>query len=161
MKTIDQSKIVYVDETSVDSRICRNYARSAKGKRAHCPENGNRGKKHTIIGGLIQNKLLSTFRIEGSCNKQIFIEWLKNVLLPNLDIGMSIIMDNVAFHKSKEIVELVEEKLMNIIFLPPYSPDFNPIEHFWAQRKAKVKTIKLFNSNKPLEEIIDIAFSTN
>ena len=70
-------------------------------------------------------------------------------------------MDNVVFHKSKEIIELVQSFFIKIIFLPPYSPDLNPIEHFWAQRKAKMKTIKLFNSNKKLDEIIDAAFSTN
>lgn len=161
MMIVDLTKVVYIDETSVDSRICRNYARSAKGKRANCPESGNRGKRHTIIGGLMQNKLLSTFRIEGSCNKQIFIEWLKKILLPNLEKGVSLVMDNVAFHKSKEIIELIEANFMKIIFLPPYSPDFNPIEHFWAQKKAKIKTIKLFDSSIALEEIIDIAFSTN
>lgn len=82
----------------------------------------------------MQDKLFSISRIEGSCNKQIFIEWLKNALLPNLEQGISIVMDNVAFHKSKDILELVTDKLMNIIFLPPYSPDFNPIEHFWSKK---------------------------
>ena len=71
----------------------------------------------------MQNKLLSTFRVEGSCNKQVFMEWLKSSLLPSLEQGVSLVMDNVAFHKSKEIIELVQSFFIKIIFLPPYSPD--------------------------------------
>ena len=143
IEKIDSSKIMYIDETSLDSRICRNYARSSIGTRAVCKENGNRGTKYTIVGGLIENKLVGPFRIEGSCNKQIFMEWLKTILLPNLEKGITLVMDNVAFHKSKEVIELIEKNCNSVLFLPPYSPDFNPIEHFWSKAKSQIKKLKI------------------
>jgi transposase len=158
---MDQSKIIYIDETSIDSRISRSHARSPRGKRARCQVNGNRGKRHTIVGGLLQNKLISALRIEGSCNREVFMAWIKEGLLPLLQKGMTIVMDNVAFHKSKEIAKLIESKFVDILFLPPYSPDFNPIEHTWAQRKARVKSLVTFQKNKSIEQVIDIVFSTN
>ena len=97
----------------------------------------------------------------GTCNTELFNIWIEQMLLPELEPGQVIIMDNVRTHKSKKTKELIESVGCKLIFLPTYSPDFNPIEHFWAQKKAKIKTIKLFDSSKELEEIIDMAFSTN
>ena len=82
--------------------------------------------------------------------------WLENCLLPTLGPGYTIVMDNAAFHKSEKTKILIEKARCNLLFLPPYSPDLNPIEKFWANLKAKIrKCIRRFSS---LADAIDNAF---
>ena len=82
--------------------------------------------------------------------------WLENCLLPTLGPGYTIVMDNAAFHKSEKTKILIEKARCNLLFLPPYSPDLNPIEKFWANLKAKIrKCIRRFPS---LADAIDNAF---
>ena len=85
-----------------------------------------------------------------------FNYWLENCLLPTLGPGYTIVMDNAAFHKSEKTKILIEKARCNLLFLPPYSPDLNPIEKFWANLKAKIrKCIRRFPS---LADAIDNAF---
>ena len=76
---------------------------------------------------------------EGTCDTNLFNAWLKQVLIPNLTAGQVLILDNASFHKSMESQRLVEAAGCKILFLPPYSPDLNPIEKCWANMKTKVR----------------------
>lgn len=78
---------------------------------------------------------------EGTCDTNLFKVWLKQELLPNLVPGQVLILDNASFHKSIEIRKLVESHNCEILYLPPYSPDLNPIEKYWANMKAKIREI--------------------
>ena len=82
--------------------------------------------------------------------------WIKDFLIPELEEGQVIIMDNASFHKSQETKRLLEEKRCRILFLPPYSPDLNPIECFWANFKRKVEAN--LENFKTLSEAIDFSF---
>lgn len=86
----------------------------------------------------------------------LFNMWIEKMLIPELYAGQIVIMDNAAFHKSAKTRELIEGKGCRLIFLPPYSPDLNPIEIFWANFKRKVR--KVLNQFKTLSEAIDYAF---
>jgi transposase len=82
--------------------------------------------------------------------------WLKQILIPELKPGQVIILDNASFHKSKESLEIIEKAGCEVLFLPPYSPDLNPIEKFWAHFKKRVKeALNLYSS---LAEAIDQSF---
>jgi len=87
----------------------------------------------------------------------LFNFWLEKFLLPELGSGYTIVMDNASIHKSEETINLNYKANCNILFLPPYSPDLNPIERLWARIKAKIrKSITNFGS---LSEAIDFAFN--
>ena len=80
-------------------------------------------------------------------DKSLFVSWFKQILCPNLIPGQVVILDNASFHKDEELYDLVREKGCTLIYLPPYSPDLNPIEKFWANFKRNVrKVIKKFTS---------------
>ena len=96
---------------------------------------------------------------KGTCNTELFNAWIEQVLLPELKPGQVVILDNAAFHKSPKTKELIESAGCKLLFLPPYSPDLNPIETFWANLKAKIKSI-IDNFNN-LSQAIDYAFSTH
>lgn len=86
----------------------------------------------------------------------LFNFWLANFLLPEIGHGKTIIMDNATFHKSQQTESIINDAGCNLIYLPPYSPDFNPIEKFWANLKRTIRgTINKF---KTLEDAIDHAF---
>ncbi len=78
---------------------------------------------------------------EGTCDTSLFNAWLQQMLIPNLTPGQVLILDNASFHKSAESQKLVEAAGCRILFLPPYSPDLNPIEKYWANMKTKVREL--------------------
>lgn len=90
---------------------------------------------------------------KGSCNTILFLAWVKQMLIPELSKGQVVVMDNASFHKSKLIKEAIEEAGCKLIFLPPYSPDLNPIEKFWANLKRWI------NQNLPFMEDLHKAIS--
>jgi len=75
----------------------------------------------------------------GSCNTQLFEAWVEQFLIKALQPGQVVIMDNASFHKSQKTKELIESVGCKVIFLPPYSPDLNPIEKFWANMKRWIR----------------------
>lgn len=92
--------------------------------------------------------LFAPFIFEGYSNKMTYETYVEHVLAPALEPGMVLIIDNASFHKSKRIIEIIESVGCRVLFLPPYSPDFNPIEHYWAAIKHAIRlaaeTIKDF-----------------
>ena len=96
---------------------------------------------------------------KGTCNTEVFNAWIEQVLLSELKPGQVVIMDNAAFHESPKTRKLIESVGCKLIFLPPYSPDLNPIEKYWTNLKANIKSIILnFIS---LSNAIDHAFFYN
>jgi len=105
-------------------------------------------------------QILSPFCYRGTCNTDLFNMWVKDFLVPELKSGQVVIMDNAAFHKSQETKRLIEEAGCRIFFLPPYSPDLNPIELFWANLKRKVQGLLEKAKELKLADAIDLAFSS-
>jgi transposase len=103
---------------------------------------GNRTVRTSIIAGLNQGDILAPWHFSGYCNTDVILTWVKNELLPTLSAGLTIIWDNATFHKSVQIKVLIESVGCKLIFLPPYSPDLNPIEHYWAKLEAYIRRIK-------------------
>jgi transposase len=94
------------------------------------------------------SKFMAPFTFQGGCNADVFNTWLKNILLPELPKGTTVVMDNAAFHKSAKTRELIEGAGCFLLYLPTYSPDFNPIEHCWHTLKSRLKPlIQHCNSN--------------
>lgn len=89
---------------------------------------------------------------EGTCHSELFETWIEKFLIKELVPGQIVIMDNAAFHKSAKTRELIEQAKCQLLFLPPYSPDLNPIEKFWAWLKKKIQ--ETISSFKTLEDAL-------
>ena len=90
---------------------------------------------------IIGKDLLTVTLFEGTINTDVFTGWMTNDLLPKLPVQSVLIMDNAAFHKNKAMQKMIENAGHTLLYLPPYSPDLNPIEHKWAQAKALRKKL--------------------
>jgi transposase len=130
------SQVVYLDEAGVDHRLYRQYGRAPRGQQIFGEVPGSRGKRISVLGGWFQQRLIAPLVFTGTCNHVIFNTWLEKSLLPELPPNTTLIMDNASFHKTPTTQRLIEAAGCHILYLPPYSPDFNPIEHCWHTIKS-------------------------
>jgi transposase len=139
-------KILYLDESGIDARLENEHYWGKKKIVRTFNKNGNRSKckRFSLISGLInRTKLIAQAYYGRYTNTQVFNEWIKTHLLPAINgQNMTIVMDNASFHKSKITREMLENAGHKILFLPPYSPDLNPIEQKWSHIKTKIRHIK-------------------
>jgi transposase len=161
IKDIDPSKIVYSDETGIDDNevVARGWA--PRGKRCYAQKKAERKKRYNITAALHLNSLFAPLIFEGYSNTSVYETYVEQVLVPSLKPGMLLVIDNASFHKSKKIIELVEAAGCKIKFLPPYSPDFNPIEHHWTAVKNAIRkaaqNINFFDASvKALGEMCNV-----
>ena len=109
--------------------------------------------RESFISALHRGKLFCPMCFQGTCNSDLFNVWLKEMLIPNLKPGQVLILDNASFPRSEKSRALVESVGCKILFLPPYSPDLNPIEKYWANLKIRIRD--LLKKCKNLTESID------
>jgi len=117
---------------------------------------GKRYQRESFVAGKIMSKIIAPFCYTGTCDTLLFNLWVEKFLVPELQPGQTIIMDNATFHKSQKTKELIESAGCRILFLPPYSPDLNPIEIFWANFKKLIR--KNLERIKNLSQAIDKSF---
>lgn len=132
---------VWVDETGIDDNESYAYGRSPKGERCFATRPGNRTTRISIIAALRVNKLLAPLWFTGMCNSAVFNEWFQKILLPELPEGAVVILDNARFHKSKKLRKIAKAARVVLLFLPPYSPRDNLIEHRWFPLKNTTRKI--------------------
>ncbi len=131
--------IVYMDETGFAPGTSRSHGYSAKGKRIFGRVDSQTRPRTSLIGGYRDGKLLAPVLFNGTCNTETMNVWLKDHLLPELQRGSVIVMDNASFHKSQETRDIIKAAGCFVLFLPPYSPHLNPIEKLWANIKRAWK----------------------
>ena len=131
MKTKSPQQIVYVDEAGIDNRDDYPYGYSKVGQRFHALKSGKRVERVSWIAALKLGKLFAPMTYAGSCNRDLFELWLEQCLVPQLQPGDVIVIDNASFHHSQTIEEIVAEAGCELWYLPPYSPDLNKIERWW------------------------------
>lgn len=112
---------------------------SPRGERCYAQKKAERKTRYNITAALNLNLLFAPFIFEGYSNAAVYETYVEHVLAPVLRPGMVVIIDNASFHKSKKVIALIEAVGCRVIFLPPYSPDFNPIEHLWTAVKNAIK----------------------
>ena len=139
IKTIDPANIVYSDETGIDDNEVVMTGWAPRGERCFAQKRAERTTRYNITAALNLNILFAPFIFEGYSNKSIFETYVERVLVPSLKPGMVLIIDNASFHKSKKVTQLLEDIGCRVIFLPPYSPDYNPIEHHWTALKNAIR----------------------
>ena len=139
IKDINPANIVYSDETGIDDNEVLLVGWAPRGERCHAQKKAERKTRYNITAALNLNRLIAPFLFEGYSNASVYETYIEQVLVPVLKPGMVLVIDNASFHKSKKIIELVEAAGCRVIFLPPYSPDFNPIEHHWSAVKNAIR----------------------
>lgn len=148
----------YLDESGIDDNEVYHYAWGPKGERIYGLKMGYKNKRLSIISTLNQGKVQAPFVFEGYCNTEIICFYIEKILIPTLMPGQVIIMDNASFHKSRKIEQLIEEAGCRLLYLPTYSPDLNPIEHFWSPIKSYMRKA-LPKNNYDLFEAAKVAFN--
>jgi transposase len=139
--------LVYVDESGIDQHLHRRNARSIKGKKVIGFVSGMKFRRTNIVAGYVNGRTIAECAYDGTTDNEVFNAWIEQALVPALRQGQIVIMDNASFHKHRRTRDAIEAAGCSLLFLPPYSPDFNPIEKFWANLKRKLSDIlHLFSS---------------
>lgn len=136
------SKIVFIDETGINTKMARLRGRCRKGLRMVASIPHGHWKSMTFIAGLRSDGLTAPWVIDGAMNGDTFEHYIKTQLAPTLNKGDVVILDNLSSHKRHGARQAVEERGAWLLFLPPYSPDFNPIELAFSKFKAHMKRLK-------------------
>ena len=138
IKNIPKERLVYIDESGIEINMKKERAWSKIGDKILAQISGKFYSRINVIAGLVNNKPIAPYKYIGSCNTELFVAWVR-LLIKELEPGQVVVMDNAAFHKSPKIRELIESVGCELIYLPPYSPDLNPIEKFWGNMKRWIK----------------------
>ena len=139
---IDLDRLIFLDESGVSTQMTRLYARSTGGARIHETTPDGRWKILTILGAISTRGMIATITIEAATDREIFLAYLDEVLCPKLRSGDVVVMDNLSSHKVNGVRERIEAVGARLLYLPPYSPDLNPIEKAWAKLKQLLRAAK-------------------
>jgi len=131
-------RVAYVDETGFDNFLHRAYARAPRGQKVVGRISGKKFRRTNIVAGKCGNKIFAPLQYQGSTDSQLFEYWFENLFLKEILTGFTIVMDNATFHRKTILTQMAVQAGCTLIFLPPYSPDLNPIEFFWAWLKCKL-----------------------
>jgi transposase len=153
-KNLDPQMMVFVDETASNTAFTRVYARAPKGKRARGNAPRNKGKNRTVIASLSPSGMGESLILEDATNGEMFALYLEQVLMPSLHSGQIVIMDNASIHEGEKVRQAIEAKGCHLLFLPPYSPDFSPIEEAFSKFKAILRRIGARTPQELQEAII-------
>lgn len=123
----------------MDERDDYEYGWSPAGERVYGFKSGRRQGRVNMIAGYRNGQLIAPFTVEGVCNRTVFETWLESCLIPILQPGEWVILDNATFHHGGRIAQLIQAKGAQVVYLPPYSPDLNRIEKCWAWLKGRIR----------------------
>jgi transposase len=133
---VDANRLVFVDEMGAHTSLAPLYGYSPKGERVALKVPRNRGKNTTLLASITLGGIGETMAVEGSTDRWVFEAYVEQALAPTLEAGRVVIMDNLPAHKPTRVRELIEERGCELIYLPAYSPDLNPIEEAFAKIKG-------------------------
>lgn len=136
---LDLNKLVFFDETGVNTLMARLCGRCLKGKRLVDSAPAGCYQTQTLMSAVRLNGVVAPMLLDGPVNAQTFAGYIERCLAPALEPGDILIMDNLPAHKSARITQLVEDAKCTLVYLPPYSPDLNPIENMWSKVKASLR----------------------
>jgi transposase len=143
-------EVFYLDECGVEHRLHQEYGRAPRGERLYAEVAGSRRRRTSIISVAQKARLVAPFVFEGSCNTEVVDTYFEKVLLPILPKGSVIVLDNASFHQAPSTQKLVAAAGCELLFLPTYSPDLNPVEHLWAKLKAALRRLLPAANDPPL-----------
>jgi transposase len=155
---VEPERLVFVDECGTHTSLAPIYGYAPRGQRLRLSVPRKRGKNTTLISSMTVEGMGPSLAVEGATTARVFETYVKKVLAPKLKGGQIVVMDNLGAHRPKRVRELIEQQGCQLIYLPSYSPDYNPIEEAFAKiknllRKAAART------KEALVEAIGVALS--
>lgn len=136
---LDPSRLVFIDETGTSTNMARPRGRCRRGERLIGKVPHGHWKITTFVAGLRCDAITAPFVIDRPMNSAIFKAYLEQCLVPTLKPADIVVMDNLSSHKSEQVREIIEAAGASLLYLPPYSPDFNPIEQAFSKLKAHLR----------------------
>jgi transposase len=130
---------VFIDETGASTKMARRYGRAPRGERCRAPVPHGHWKTTTFVGALRLEGMTAPMLLDGAMHGAAFLAYVEQVLVPTLQSGDVVVMDNLPAHKPAAVRKAIEAAGAELRFLPPYSPDFNPIEMAFSKLKAFLK----------------------
>jgi transposase len=156
---LDLRRAKFIDESGINIAMARLYGRASRGERALGSAPQNYGQNVTILGALSCTGLEAVMTIEGATDADVFRVYVREVLCPTLREGDIVIADNLSAHKAAGVQEAIAAQGARLLYLPPYSPDLNPIEQCWSKIKAFLRAAKA-RTREALDEAVTRALGT-
>jgi hypothetical protein len=157
MGELDTTKLHFVDECATHDAMVPTHGRAPRGERATGTKPKAKGRHLTVIGSLSLRSGLDVSPWQGSMKGADFASWVECMLLPRLREGDIVILDNCSIHKVDEVAAMVESRGASIRWLPPYSPDLNPIEEAWSKFKSILRRIGASTMDMLVEAVTEAA----
>jgi len=136
-----KSRIAYVDETGIDTYLFRAHCYAKRGEKIVGYVSGRKYRRIGLVAAQMGHQILAPLQYDGTMGSALFEHWFESRLMRELPENSVIVMDNAAFHRKQALAALAQKHGHRLIFLPPYSPELNPIEHLWARIKIRLKSI--------------------
>jgi transposase len=136
---LEPDRLVFIDETGASTKMARRHGRARRGERCRAPVPHGHWKTTTFVGALRLRGMTAPMVLDGAVHGSAFLAYVEQVLVPTLAPGDIVVMDNLPAHKPPAVRHAIEAAGAELRFLPPYSPDFNPIEMAFSKLKAVLK----------------------
>jgi transposase len=134
--------LVFLDESGVTTEMTRRYGWAPRPERVAEAVPASHWRILTVLAALTTQGVLASMTIESPTDGDVFLAFLEQVLVPKLEPGHIVILDNLGAHKIAAVRPLIESRGAQLLYLPPYSPDFNPIEQAWSKLKQQLRGVK-------------------
>jgi len=141
MDSFPQHKLYYIDECGIDTCLYREYAYSPKGVSSAGKISGRKYRRINVVAAKCCDNIIAPMIYDGTTDSSLFEFWFEKVFLSAVPKYSVFILDNATFHRKSRLRELAKKADCEILFLPPYSPDLNPIEKYWAWLKRRLRKI--------------------
>lgn len=151
-------QLVFVDESGANTKMTRLYGRAPVGQRLVGRQPQGHYQTNTLIAGVRLRGPCAPWVFEGAMDGEMFLAWVQQGLVPTLQPGDVVIMDNLATHKVAGVRQAIEAVGARLLYLPPYSPDFNPIENLWSKLKSILRRL-CPRTAEDLLQAVGIAFA--
>ena len=161
---IDPARLIFLDESGVTTEMTRRYGRAPRGERVGEGTPAGHWRTLTVWGAIRMSGWVATMTIEAATDGEIFLAYVEQVLCPQLRPGDIVVMDNLAAHKVAGGRDLIENAGARLRYLPPYSPDFNPIEKCWSKVKQLLRAAKarsMFRLERSLADALEAVSAHN
>ena len=140
-EVLEAERLVFVDEMGLHTSLAPLYGYAPKGERLRLSVPRNRGPNTTLLSSMTIKGMGPSMAVEGSTTAEVFEAYLEHFLVPGLKPGQVVVMDNLGAHKPKRVRELIEDKGCQLLYLPAYSPDYNPIEEAFSKVKRLLRKV--------------------
>jgi transposase len=157
--TLDRRRVTFIDESGLNLAMTRLYGRAPRGERALGSVPQNYGQNVTMLGALSYTGLEAVMTVEGATDADVFRAYVQEVLCPTLHEGDLVVADNLAAHKAAGVQGALAANGAQLLYLPPYSPDLNPIEPCWSKIKTFLRAAKA-RTRAALDEAVTRALAT-